>query len=143
MTSAASDLPTTMMPSVASTCSGSRSRMLGSNSMPTETKNSTAKASRSGSVSCAASCDSSDSLSTMPAKNAPSAKLTPNSAAEPKATPSAIDSTVSREQLVRSAERDAAEHFRNHPAADHQHQRDEGGDFAERQRNRSEQLQAS
>ena len=51
---AATDLPTTMMNTVASTGSGSLSRIAGSNSMPTETKNSTAKASRSGSVSCAA-----------------------------------------------------------------------------------------
>ena len=51
---AASDLPTRMMSSVANTGNGSRTRIVGSNSMPTETKNSTAKASRSGSVSVAA-----------------------------------------------------------------------------------------
>ena len=41
--------------------------------MPTETKNSTANASRSGSVSEAARWLSSDSLRIMPAKKAPSA----------------------------------------------------------------------
>ena len=51
--------------------------------MPTETKNSTANASRSGSESSAAWWLSSDSFSSMPAKNAPSANDTPNSAAEP------------------------------------------------------------
>ena len=51
--------------------------------MPTETKNSTAKASRSGSDCSAARWLNSDSRSTMPAKNAPSAKDTPNSAAAP------------------------------------------------------------
>ena len=51
--------------------------------MPTETKNSTANASRSGSVSSAARWLNCDSRSTMPAKNAPSANDTPNSSAEP------------------------------------------------------------
>lgn len=64
--------------------------------MPTETKNSTAKASRSGSVSSAARWERGDSLSTMPAKKAPRAKETPNSLAEPKATPSAMASTARR-----------------------------------------------
>ncbi len=70
--------------------------MIGSNSMPTETKNSTAKASRSGSDSSAARWLSSDSLRIMPAKKAPSASDTPNSLAAPKATPSAMASTASR-----------------------------------------------
>ena len=64
--------------------------------MPTETKNSTAKASRSGSVSLAARWLSSDSLMIMPAKKAPSANETSNSSAAPKAQPSAIASTASR-----------------------------------------------
>ncbi|MNN98594.1 hypothetical protein D3C81_2180200 [compost metagenome] len=68
---------------VASTGSGSWIRIAGLNSMPTETKNSTAKASRSGSEFSAASWLSSDSLSIMPAKNAPRANDTPNSTAEP------------------------------------------------------------
>ena len=64
--------------------------------MPTETKNSTAKASRSGSVSSAARWLSGDSLRIMPAKKAPSAKETPNRLAARKATPSATASTASR-----------------------------------------------
>ena len=48
---AASDLPITMMKMVAISGSGAVTTTIGSNSMPTETKNSTAKASRSGSVS--------------------------------------------------------------------------------------------
>ena len=51
--------------------------------MPTETKNSTAKASRSGSVSEAARWLSSDSLRIMPAKKAPSANETSNSTLAP------------------------------------------------------------
>ena len=70
--------------------------MVGSNSMPTETKNSTAKASRKGSVSVAACWLNFDSLKIMPAKKAPSANETPNSSAAPNATPSAITSTDSR-----------------------------------------------
>src|SRR3546814_8853733 len=68
-----------MSSTTAATSSGSRSTMEGSNSMPTETKNSTAKASCSGNESAAALWLKRDSLSTTPAKKAPSAKETPNS----------------------------------------------------------------
>jgi len=51
---AAADFPITMMNSVQSTGSGSRTTLIGSNSIPTETKNKTAKASRNGSDSSAA-----------------------------------------------------------------------------------------
>src|SRR6185295_1599462 len=94
MPNAASVLPTTMMATTVSTRSGSIRSMRGSNSMPTETKNNTANASRSGSVSFAARWESSDSRMTMPAKNAPRAKLTPNSAAAPNAMPTAAVMTV-------------------------------------------------
>src|SRR3989344_4606576 len=67
----------------------------GSNNMPTETKNSTAKASRSGSDSSAARWANSDSRIIMPAKNAPSANDTSNSLAAPKATPTAAATTHS------------------------------------------------
>ena len=90
MPNAAIALPTTMIRNVASTCHGWSTRMCGLNSIPTETKNSTANASRIGSESAAALWLSSDSLSSMPAKNAPSANDTPNKAAAPNATPSAI-----------------------------------------------------
>ena len=96
MAKAASDLPSRMISTVASTGSGSRTRMVGSNSMPTETKNSTAKASRSGKVSSAARWLSGDSLRIMPAKNAPSANETPNSSAAAKAAPRAITNTERR-----------------------------------------------
>src|SRR5262249_19934151 len=78
------------------TLNGSRTKIVGSNSMPTETKNSTAKASRNGSDSSAATWLSSDSLSVMPAKNAPSANDTSNSSAATKATPNATDNTARR-----------------------------------------------
>lgn len=57
--------------------------MAGSNSMPTETKNSTAKAFSSGTASAATRLLSCDSLITTPAKNAPSANDTPSRTAEP------------------------------------------------------------
>ena len=96
MAKAASDLPMTMMNTVASTGSGLVMMIEGSNSMPTDTKNSTAKASRSGNVSWAARWDNSLSDRIMPAKKAPSASDTPKSSAEPSATPSAMASTASR-----------------------------------------------
>ena len=58
--------------------------------MPTETKNSTAKASRRGIASSVARWLKSLSPITMPAKKAPSANDTPNILAAPKATPSAM-----------------------------------------------------
>ena len=95
MKNAAIDLPSTMISTTTNTCSGSLTSVAGSNSMPTDTKNSTAKASRSGSDSSAARWLSSDSRMTMPAKNAPSANETPNSLAEPYATPTAAAITHS------------------------------------------------
>ena len=68
----------------------------------------------------------------MPAKKAPSAKETPNSAAAPKATPSAMASTASAEQLARAGVRDVVQHPRHEPPADDQHQRDEGRDLGQR-----------
>ncbi len=64
--------------------------------MPTETKNSTAKASRNGSDSSAARWLWGDSLRIIPAKKAPSAIDTPNSSAAANATPSASESTARR-----------------------------------------------
>ena len=86
-------LPNMMMAATTSSLSGSRHSTWGSNSMPTETKNSTANASRSGSDSSAARWLYSDSRIIMPAKNAPSANDTSNSAAAPNAVPMAMVST--------------------------------------------------
>src|SRR5687768_4140702 len=83
-----------MMSNTARTDSGSSSTTEGSNSIPTDTKNNTANASFSGSESAAARWLKSDSLSTTPAKNAPSASETSNSSAEPYAIPRAIASTA-------------------------------------------------
>ncbi len=84
------------MPKVAASAKGSFRMTRGLNSMPTETKNSTAKASRSGRDSSAARWDSADPARIMPAKKAPNAMETPNSTAAPNATPSATDSTARR-----------------------------------------------
>ena len=87
------DLPTITISTAPTTASGFSTMISGSNSMPTETKNSTAKASRSGSDSSAARWLNSDSRIIMPAKKAPSAKDTSNSMAAPKATPTAMATT--------------------------------------------------
>ncbi|MNV46503.1 hypothetical protein D3C71_1383370 [compost metagenome] len=94
MAKAATDLPMTMTKMVASTASGSRSKMVGSNSMPTETKKSTAKASCSGRVSLAALWLRWELFITTPAKKAPRAKETPNSLTAPKAIPREQESTA-------------------------------------------------
>ena len=78
---AAIDLPTRMISTVASSAKGAARMMVGSNNMPTETKNSTAKASRKGSDSVAACWLNCNSLNIMPAKKAPSASEMPNSSA--------------------------------------------------------------
>ena len=83
MNSAASDLPTMMMATTPSTRNGCSIRIIGSNNIPTETKNRTEKASRSGNDSVAARWLNSDSRITMPAKKAPSANDTLNSSDAP------------------------------------------------------------
>ena len=72
-----------MMATTPSTGSGCSTSTLGSNSMPTDTKNSTENASRSGSDSCAARWLRADSRITVPAKKAPKANETLNSAEAP------------------------------------------------------------
>ena len=93
MAVAATALPTTMTASTSATCIGFSMMILGSKSMPTETKNSTAKASCIGMDSAAARWPKRDSLSTTPAKKAPSASDTPKTCAEAKAMPMATAST--------------------------------------------------
>ena len=80
--------------SATSTRPGDSSERAGSNSMPTDTKNRTANASRIGSASAAARRLNSDRPTTMPARKAPSAIDTPKISAEPTAMPSASTSTV-------------------------------------------------
>ncbi len=96
MAKAAIDLPKTMMATVARRGQGCSISTAGLNSIPTDTKNSTANASRRGRLSSAARWLSSDSARIMPAKKAPSAKETPNRLAAPKATPRATTSTARR-----------------------------------------------
>ena len=93
---AAADLPTTMMNTVASSGSGSRSTIdrVEQHADRDEEQHGEGVAQRQ--RSCAARWLSSDSLRIMPAKKAPSANETPNSVAAPKATPSAIASTARR-----------------------------------------------
>ena len=83
-----------MIATTASSLAGASQITAGSNSMPTDTKNNTAKASRSGSVSSAARWLNSDSRNIMPAKKAPSAKDTSNNSAAPNATPTAAATTL-------------------------------------------------
>ncbi len=95
MPRAASDLPTMMMRTTAMTSRGSRTRTIGSKSIPTATKKSTANASWSGNASEAAFVERSDSLITTPAKKAPRAKETPKRDAAPTAMPRATARTPS------------------------------------------------
>src|SRR5215470_17840703 len=125
-----------MISTVASTASGSRIKIIGSTNMPTETKNSTAKASRNGIVSEAARWLNSDSLKIMPAKNAPSANETSNSIAAPKATPSAMASTDRRNSLTRPGMSDIMQDPRDQTPAHDQHDGDEGRGLAQRDRDR-------
>ena len=81
--------------------------------MPTETKNSTANASRIGSASDAARRLKSDRPTTMPARNAPSAIDTPKTAAEPTAMPERDDEHGQREQLARPRRGDPIEQPRD------------------------------
>ncbi len=70
------------IPTTARSWSGASTRIRGSKSIPTETKNSTENASRSGSDSSAARWLSGDSRKVMPAKKAPSANEMLNSRAD-------------------------------------------------------------
>ena len=82
------------MPKVSSMSGQSSSRASGLKSMPTETKKSTAKASRRGRASAAARALKSDCPTTMPARKAPSAMEASKSRAAPTAMPSASASTA-------------------------------------------------
>ena len=85
--------------------------------MPTDTKNSTANASRIGSASDAARRLYSDRPTTMPARNAPSAIETLKTSAEPTAMPSASTSTVSVNSSRDARPRHVVEQPRNHARA--------------------------
>ena len=75
------------------TAKGSSTNTLRSSIKPTDTKNNTAKASCRGKQFLAARCAKLDSRITMPAKNAPKAKLTLKIAPAPYAIPMAIANT--------------------------------------------------
>ena len=80
---------------VARIARGERTSVDGSKSIPTDTKNSTAKASRIGRASDAARRLNSLRPTIIPARNAPSAIDTPNTRAAPTAIPRATTSTAS------------------------------------------------
>ena len=87
-------LPTIIIATTASTCTGCSTKMRGSNNMPTATKNKMAKISRRGRVSSSARWLKSESLTTIPAKKAPSAMETPKILYAPKAIETAAATTV-------------------------------------------------
>ena len=95
MSRAASGFTTRITPSPASTIIGSRIRKPGSNNIPTETKNNTAKASRNGSASAAAWLLTGLCATTMPARKAPSAIDAPKKKYAAAATAMENTSTVS------------------------------------------------
>src|SRR5688572_15607763 len=78
---AASGLPMRMTSSMATISDGGDHSMAGSSSIPTDTKNNTANASRMGRASAAARTLNSVRPTTSPARNAPSAIETPNTSA--------------------------------------------------------------
>ena len=92
--SAARGFPNSTTASVRAMRPGARNRYCGSSSMPIETKNRTAKASRIGKASDAARTLNSDRPTTIPPRNAPSAIDAPKSFAAATAIPSASASTV-------------------------------------------------
>ena len=92
---AASGLPTMTTARVAAIRSGRASMRAGFINIPTETKNSTANASRIGSASAAARRLKSDRPTMRPARNAPRAIDTPKSFADATAIPRAVASTAS------------------------------------------------
>ena len=87
-------LAKTTSTTTAAMASGISIRADGSSSMPTDTKNRTAKASRSGRASAAAWWLRSDSPTTAPARNAPSANETPKTVDDRNAKPIAMASTA-------------------------------------------------
>ena len=101
--------------------------------MPTDTKKSTAKASCSGSALAAALWLSSDSLNTMPAKKAPSAKETPKSTAAPIGDAERDRQDAERKQLARSRPRHLTQHPGHHARADQQRDRDERRHLGQRE----------
>ena len=129
-----------MISRVASTGSGSRHTIIGSTSMPTETKNSTAKASRSGSVSCAARCDNSDSARIMPAKNAPKRERDVEQHGGAEGDAERDRQHRQPEQFARAGMGDPMHDPGDHAAADHQHDHHEGRDLGERERERPQQF---
>ena len=92
---ATAGLTRTTISTVARIARGARTSVEGSKSIPTETKNSTAKASRIGRASEAARRLNSLRPTIIPARNAPSAIETPNTRAAPTAIPRATTSTAS------------------------------------------------
>ena len=104
--------------------------------MPTETKNSTAKASRSGSVSVAARWLSSDSLRIMPAKNAPEREGHVEQHRRAEGDAERDGEHGQAEQLARAGMRHVVQDPRDHALAHDQHDGDEGGDLGERDRDR-------
>ena len=89
-------LPATARTTRTATSPASAASAAGSTSIPTDTKKSTANRSRNGVTSAAAWCDSSDSDTSTPATNAPSASDSPNTALDTKAVSSAVATTASR-----------------------------------------------
>ena len=136
MASAASGLPIRTTASVAASICGSSSSVPGSSSMPTETKNSTANASRIGSASEAARTLNSDRPTTRPARNAPSAIDTPKTCADDTAMPRAMASTVSVNSSRDWVRATARQQPRDDAAADHEREAAEGHDLDQRQPDR-------
>ena len=110
--------------------------------MPTEMKNSTAKASRSGSVSEAACWLSADSESIMRRKRR-RGRTTRRTAAPRRRHSRALMLSTARRNSSRDRGGDVVQYPRNDAAADHQHDGDEGGNLGNSDRQRGDDLAAS
>ena len=131
-----------MMNSVPSTGSGSRTRLIGSNSMPTETKNSTAKASRSGSDSSAARWLSSDSLEDHAGEEGAERERHAEELGRAEGDAERDREHGEPEQLARSGVGDRVQDPRDDTPPDEQHEGDEGSDLGDGERENAGQAEA-
>src|SRR4029450_10551622 len=125
-----------MMSTVARSAKGAAITIPGLNSIPTETKNRTAKASRSGSDSVAACWLSRDSDSIMPAEKAPSARDATNTSPADTlcrgiGNPECDRQHREAKQLAAAGMRHVMQDRRDQLLADDQHDGDEDREFAE------------
>ena len=126
------DLPTRMMNSVPSTCHGWVSRIVGLNSMPTDTKNSTANASRNGRLSCAARLRELAFAEDHAGKERAERQADAEQIRGARRNAERDGQHRQPEQLAAAGVRGEMQNPRNDPPPDHQHEADEGRELHHR-----------